>query len=134
VKSLLTTFGNGQVNVNTASDSVLAMTGCPRTLSDKLRFLRSSAAAASGSSGSRCLESIHTMLADLFRHGRALNDAETNYLKTMISYHLLTTRSQNFSYHIVCRHIAEGRTCHLCRTIRRPANGPLTDEQTILWE
>lgn len=120
-RKVLTTFGKGQVNINTASDEVLALTGCPSSLIGKIQGLNSP------------FFSKETIIATLIENGMAVLPTEANYLKLMENYKLLGTKSDYFSYSIECKQVnGTGRT-RLSSVISLPEPDSLTEILSILW-
>jgi len=129
----LTTFGNVQVNINTASDDILTCTGCPASLVSKLNTLKSRPGSEGHGSSGYVFFSMETLIADLIKTGFTVSTDEANYLKDMQNYRLLGVKSEYFSYNIRCNKKNTTGECVLSEIVHKPVDKPATSKQIIIW-
>jgi hypothetical protein len=133
LKHLLTIFGNGLININTASDKVLELTDCPYTLLSKINSIRRTASTSQDVSNGNIFLSTETLIADLINSGCEIEPEEANYLKDMQNYNLLGATSMHFTFTIECNKLNSIGNYVMSQTVCKNPEKPLEYRQSIIW-
>jgi len=102
VKDLITIYGEGKVNINTAGRQVLYLLGMNDALADKIILYRKGNDGIEGTQDDNILKNSANIGNDL-KEGAGLGEEELNKIVELTSAGLLTVNSENFSIN------AEGR-------------------------
>lgn len=117
---MVTVFGSGSININTASREVLDATGCPTSLVDKVMSFRSRDRKSNVHS-SGLIHSIEGIIAELISAGFEVTTEEANYIRKMLNYRLLDVKSEYFSFEVIC--VGPGVSTAISETLHRPIGG-----------
>ncbi len=102
VKEVLTVFGTGQVNLNTASPAVLEKTGLTGSLAEKIRMFREGEDFVMGTEDDGVFESLGSVLQRL-NHLYALTDEERVSLNHCLQKKMLCVKSTCFRLNMMVR-------------------------------
>lgn len=96
VKDLITVYGDGKVNINTAGYEVLYALGMDGALVNKIMDYRKGNDAVEGTQDDKILKD-QTKIANDLKEGAGLNEEELNKIEELTSENLLSVSSKNFT-------------------------------------